>query len=154
MWVEHQTPEVYWHIPLHTSSLPVSCVNECFHSFQFRKHLYSQIWVSLKFDECKISGWKKLLSALMKGMCTDLGLETSVCGFKRTCAQRRFPFLTFLLKHAIVVRQNHILQYLQKAWLTLLMSSSVLCKKFHSLQFKYWCKWRLSKASKVCKRRP
>lgn len=71
-----------------------------------------------------------------------------------SCTQRRFAFLPFLLKHAIVARNNQILQYLQRAWLTLFMSKSVLCKKFHSLQFKYRGKWRLSKASKVCKSSP
>lgn len=42
----------------------------------------------------------------MKGVCTDLGLETSVRGFKRAGAQRRFPFLPFLLKRAVVARET------------------------------------------------
>lgn len=42
----------------------------------------------------------------MKGVCTDLGVETSVCGFKRAGAQRRFPFLPFLLKPAIVAKEK------------------------------------------------
>lgn len=37
----------------------------------------------------------------MKAVHTDLGLETSVCGFKKAGAQRTLPFQPFLLKYAI-----------------------------------------------------
>jgi len=42
----------------------------------------------------------------MKGVCTEFGLKTSVRGFKRAGAQRRFPFLPFLLKYAVVASEK------------------------------------------------
>lgn len=54
----------------------------------------------------KFQDGKKWSVLYMKGVCTDLGLETSVHGFKRAGAQRRFSFLLFLLKHAIAAREK------------------------------------------------
>lgn len=42
----------------------------------------------------------------MKAVHTDLGLETSACGFKNTDAQRTLPLQPFLLKYAIVAREK------------------------------------------------
>lgn len=56
--------------------------------------------------KAKFQDGKKWSMLCMKGVCTDLGLETSVRGYKRAGTQRRFPFLPFLLKCDIVAREK------------------------------------------------